>query len=195
MVETDTFIKVLDPEDTTTGGGSASSISGAMAGALIAMVCLVCAKSQEAAGEELFRRSAEQAKTLSDALLAGGKQDSLAFQAVRHAYKLPRGTEEERSVRSQAVQAAWLEAARVPLTNAAGCYQVAQLGEQLSEMVLPQVRSDLICAILLARAGALGCLENVAINLPSIKDQTAAAELAEEAAQLRSRLDALNLPN
>jgi len=32
------FSKVLDPEDTTTGGGTASAIAGAMAGALVAMV-------------------------------------------------------------------------------------------------------------------------------------------------------------
>ena len=34
----ETFLKVLDPSDRTTGGGSASAIAGAMAGALTAMV-------------------------------------------------------------------------------------------------------------------------------------------------------------
>ena len=194
MIDTETFTKVLDFKDTTTGGGSASSLSGAMAGALIAMVCQVCANSTEAAGGEIFQRYAEQAKKLSNTLLVGGKQDWQAFQAVRSAYKLPKETIEQRSTRSQAIQAAWLEAARVPLANAASCFQVAQLCEQLTDVVLAQVRSDLMCAILLARAGAFGCLENVAINIPHIKDQRAAAQLSEQAADLRSRLASLNLP-
>ena len=194
MFDTETFIKVLDSEDTTTGGGSASSLSGAMAGALIAMVCRVCANSPEAAGEENFQRYAEQAQQLSTNLLAGGKQDWQAFQAVRSAYKLPKETKEQRSTRSQAVQSAWLEAARVPLANATSCFQVAQLCEHLADLVLAPVRSDWMCAILLARAGTFGCLENVAINLPHIKDQHAVAQLSEQSAELRSRLDSLNLP-
>lgn len=194
MIDTVTFSKVLDPEDTTAGGGSAAALSGAMAGALIAMACLVCTRSPEASGGEIFQRSAAQAKTLSEALLAGAQADSRAFQAVRSAYRLPKGTEEERATRSQVVQAAWVEAARLPLTNAAGCLELARLGQQLADATLPQVRSDLVCALLLAGAGALGCLENVAINLPSIKDQAAAAQLAEQAAELRSQLEALNLP-
>ena len=38
----------------------------------------------------------------------------------------------------------------------------------------------------LARAGLLGCIANVEINLSSIKDQQLAAELAEKAYELRT---------
>jgi len=191
MKDTEIFLKVLDPEDSSTGGGSAAAISGAMAGALVAMVCLLCAKTPEMEDKEAFRRSALEGRELSERLLAGSREDAQAFQAVRNAFKLPKGCEAERKKRSQAIQSAWIEAARIPLDNAAGCWQALQLGSQLSGRVLPQVRSDLNCAILLARAGLLGCLENVDINLPSIKDQTIVSELGEQAYRLRAALASL----
>ena len=58
MKDTEIFLKVLDPEDSSTGGGSAATISGAMAGALVAMVCWLCAKAPETEDGEAFRRSA-----------------------------------------------------------------------------------------------------------------------------------------
>jgi len=191
MKDTETFLKVLDPEDSSTGGGSAAAISGAMAGALVAMVCRLCAKAPETEDDEAFRRSALEGRQLSERLLAGSREDALAFQAVRSAFKLAKGSEEERKKRSQAIQSAWIEAARIPLENAARCWQALQLGSQLSGRVLPQVRSDLNCAILLARAGLLGCLENVDINLPSIQDQTIVSELGEQANRLRAALASL----
>ena len=192
MKDTEIFLKVLDPEDSSTGGGSAAAISGAMAGALIAMVCLLCAKAPEMEDGDSLRRSALEAQQLSDRLLAGSREDTQAFQAVRSAFKLPKGGEDERKIRSQAIQSAWIEAARIPLENAARCWQAVQLGSNLSGRVLPQVRSDLNCAFLLARAGLLGCLENVDINLPSIKDQTIASQLTEQANRLREQLASLD---
>ena len=191
MKDTEIFLKVLDPEDSSTGGGSAAAISGAMAGALVAMVCRLCAKAPETEDCEAFRRSALEGRQLSERLLAGSREDAQAFQALRSAFKLTKGSEEERKMRSQAIQSAWIEAARIPLENAARCWQALQLGSQLSGRVLPQVRSDLNCAILLARAGLLGCLENVDINLPSIQDQKIVSELGEQANRLRTALKGL----
>ncbi|MHC1782329.1 MAG: cyclodeaminase/cyclohydrolase family protein [Anaerolineaceae bacterium] len=90
------------------------------------------------------------------------------------------------------MQSAWIEAARVPLENARLCLRVYQIAAGLPGRINPNTASDLNCALLLARAGTLGCLENVAINLPSIKDETAAAALAEQSARLRRDLDVLD---
>ena len=43
-----------------------------------------------------------------------------------------------------------------------------------------------------ARAGMLGCVENVEINVPSIKDQKVAAQLTERARALRELAVALD---
>jgi formiminotetrahydrofolate cyclodeaminase len=187
----DIFLKVLDSEDSSSGGGAASALAGAMAGALVAMVCRLSASPQDTEGALFLSHYAAQAKSLSIQLLAGSREDVRAFQAVTCAYKLPKETEAERETRKQVIQTAWHEAARIPLENAAYCLKLFEVGFGLAGRIKPNVLSDLSCANLLARAGFWGCLENVKINLPSIKDTGAASQLAKQANSLSEQLASL----
>jgi formiminotetrahydrofolate cyclodeaminase len=180
------FLKVLDPADNSTGGGTASAVAGAMAGALVAMVARLSLGKEGLEPDAFYTEIGAAAETLSSELFNGGREDSQAFEAVRDAFRLPKGSDAEQSTRREAVQAAWVQAARVPLANAERCKQVLELGMQLSGRSNPNAASDLACAMYLARAGMLGCLENVEINMPSIKDQQVATELAERVSALRN---------
>jgi len=160
---------------------------------LLAMAARLSAPLQDGADPDFFTRLINQGEQLSQELLAGSQADSQAFQAVRNAYKLPKQTAEEKSTRQAAIQSAWLQATNAPLANAGSCLQVLELGLELESRVNPNVLSDLRCALLLAQAGLLGCLENVQINLPAIKDPSVAAQLAEQAGALRERLAMLDL--
>lgn len=182
------FLKVLDPDDHQCGGGSASALAGAMAAALVAMVCQLSPEPPLPA-QVGFDALAAQARALSDRLMHGARADTLAFQKVSQAYRLPKDNEQARQARLHAIQAAWVEAARAPLDNAASCLALVQMGGMLEGKINPKVGSDLSCALLLARSGLLGCLENVAINLPAIKDPATAAELADESEHLRQALE------
>jgi methenyltetrahydrofolate cyclohydrolase len=193
----ETFLKVLDPEDTSTGGGSASAIAGAMAACASGdgySICRICQNRRE--GEQSFLdRIHAQADELSRQLQEGSREDALSFQAVRSAYRLPKQSPDEKASRQKAVQTAWQGAARVPMENAERCLQVYERGAELSGRVNPKVQSDYRCALLLARAGLLGCLENVHINLPEIKDPNLAEQMTAQAEALTDRLavlDALN---
>jgi formiminotetrahydrofolate cyclodeaminase len=183
---TTAFLKVLDPADNSTGGGTASAVAGAMAGALVAMVARLSIGKEGMESESFYKKLGASAETLSTELFNGGHEDSQAFESVRHAFRLPKDSDEEKSIRREAIQAAWIHAARVPLANAERCRQVLELGTQLRDRSNPNAASDLACAMYLARAGMLGCLENVEINLPAIKDQQVAAELAERVNVLRN---------
>ena len=178
------FLKVLDPADNTTGGGTASALAGAMAGALVAMVARLSMGREGMEAPSFYERIAAEAESLSRLLLAGGEEDSRAFEAVRAAFGTPKGTGEERGARLAAIQAAWIDAARVPMANAERCSRVLDLAAALRGRSNPNAASDLSCAIYLARAGLMGCVENVRINLPAIKD-------AQVVAELRERLGAL----
>jgi formiminotetrahydrofolate cyclodeaminase len=180
------FLKVLDPADNSTGGGTASAVAGAMAGALVAMVARLSVGKEGMEEESFYNELTTLAQTVSTGLFDGGREDSQAFEAVRNAFRLPKQSDEEKAVRREAIQTAWVHAARVPLANAERCQQVLELGKQLRGRSNPNAASDLACAIYLARAGMLGCLENVEINLPAIKDQQVAAELAERVSALRN---------
>ena len=184
------FLKVLDPADNSTGGGTASAVAGAMAAALVAMVArLSVGKEGMEEPDSFYTALGASAETLSKQLFDGGRQDSQAFEAVRNAFRLPKQSEEEKARRREAIQAAWIQASRVPLANAERCSQVLDLGEQLRGRSNPNAASDLACAIVLARAGLLGCLENVEINLPAIKETHVVAELAGRLSALRGHLE------
>jgi formiminotetrahydrofolate cyclodeaminase len=180
------FLKVLDPTDNSTGGGTASAVAGAMAGALVAMVARLSIGKEGMEPDAFYAELGTSAETLSTGLFNGGREDSQAFEAVRNAFRLPKDNDEEKSIRREAIQTAWVHAAHVPLANAERCRQVLELGVQLRDRSNPNAASDLACAMYLARAGLLGCLENVAINLPAIKDPQVAAELAERISVLRN---------
>jgi formiminotetrahydrofolate cyclodeaminase len=180
------FLRVLDPADNSTGGGTASAVAGAMAAALVAMVARLSVGKEGLEAEAFYRELGAEAQVLSDELLNGGREDSRAFMAVRAAYRLPKQTDDQKIARRQAIQQAIVHAARVPLVNMERCWRVLELGLQLRGRSNPNAASDLECALHLARAGLLGCADNVEINLPGIKDQQVAAELAERARSLKA---------
>lgn len=185
------FSKVLDPEDTTTGGGTASAIAGAMAGALVAMVARLPRGTDGPEPDLFYIEIAVEAAALSGMLLDGGNEDSQAFVFVRSAFRLPKQTDEQKASRRAAIQGAWLYASLVPLTNAERCARVLELGAQLRGRSNLSAASDLESALHLARAGVLGCLETIAANLPSIKDEDVVAELTARASALRTLARAL----
>ncbi len=162
-----------------------------MAAALIAMVCRLPTQIEDATEGARLQQSVEQAKGLSHQLLTGSRLDSEAFQAILKSYRLPKDFDKERKLRSLAIQAAWVEAAQVPLENARLCLQTLGLAADLAGRTNPRAESDMDCAWHLARAGALGCLENVKINLGSIKDAAIVSALAQQTKEIENQLEAL----
>ncbi|MEI6385481.1 MAG: cyclodeaminase/cyclohydrolase family protein [Spirochaetota bacterium] len=211
----ETYLKVLDPDDSSAGGGSASAIAGAMAGALLALVARFsrpslrkkafsapadlaeglsvgsAGASPDALDDAACEGIALRAIALSQRLHAGAREDTEAFQAVRDSYRLPRASEAEKAKRQLEVQAAWVLATRKPLENAEACLALLELGRELRLTVNPNVHSDYSSGIYLARAGLLGCLDNVSINLPSLRDEGLAAAIALRAAACRAGCEAL----
>ena len=173
------FLKVLDSTDNTTGGGTASAIAGAMSGGLIAMVARLSVNREGSKPETFYQSLAANAERLSAELFDGGRGDSLSFEGVRNAYRLPKQTEAEKATRSNVLQSSWLQATLVPLENAERCAHVLRLGIQLQDCSNPNTASDLACALLLALTGLKGCLANVDINIPHIKDPQALSDITE----------------
>lgn len=182
---TTTFLRVLEPTDTSTGGGSASAIAGGMAAALAAMVARLSVNGAGGEPDACFAALAEEGAALSQALLAGADEDAGSFGAVMAAYRLPKATDDEKAARSAAIRAAMIHATRVPLRNAELCAEALALVARLEGRSNPRALSDLQSAGYLARAGLLGCLANVEINLPGVKDSVAAAEIRARAEALR----------
>jgi glutamate formiminotransferase/formiminotetrahydrofolate cyclodeaminase len=146
------FLDALAAPTATPGGGSASAAAAAMGAALGAMVTRL-AKQDSSAFEE-DRRFFTEAVEL----------DAEAFQKVMAAYKRPK---EERA---PFVEEALHGAAEVPLRV---LERAAAMLTRLERLEIPaKFGSDLAVAKALTVAAKAGVLENVRINLDSIKDET-----------------------
>ena len=180
------FLNVLDARDNSTGGGTASSVAGAMAAGLAAMVSRLSMDKEDLYPTEHYAKYASQAEEMAQALFDGGREDAEAFARVSAAYKQPQTTVAEKKARSRAIQAAMIHAAQVPLKNARCIKAVLVLCYGLQEKYNTNAASDLACAIYLAQAGLKGCVANVRINLPYIKDETVCRDLENELQALLS---------
>jgi formiminotetrahydrofolate cyclodeaminase len=186
------FLKVLDPKDNTTGGGTAAAIAGAMAAALVGMVARLSVGKKDLETADYYHAIDKEAQALSRELFAGGRRDSRAFEAVQASIKLPQATVEQKQVRRAAIQGAMVQAAQVPLANAEVCRRVIDLCTRLKARSNPNAASDLECARYLARAGLLGCLANVEINLPLIGDERRVEAITKGVRGLRQFVEADN---
>lgn len=174
------LLRVLDPEDNATGGGTASAVAGAMAAALLAMVGRLSMGKPGMEPESFYRPLVNEAQGLARELMQGAWEDAAAFDLVMAAYRLPKTDEQERVRRNKAIQEAMEKAACVPLKNARACSRVVELCDFLQQRFNPNAASDLNCARYLALAGLKGCLENIRINLPHLKSPELVKNVEQE---------------
>jgi formiminotetrahydrofolate cyclodeaminase len=87
------------------------------------------------------------------------------------AFRLPKGTAEEKTARREAIQTATQKATLTPLATARACAEVIELGRLAVAMGNPNAGSDAGAGVACAQAGLKAAVLNVFINLPSIKDE------------------------
>lgn len=166
------FIDELASDLPAPGGGSVAALSGALGAGLLSMVCNLTIgkekyKDVEADLKELLPRAEEKQKQLLELI----DTDTESFNKVMAAFKLPKGNEEEKKARSEAIQKATIIAAQVPLDAALTCLEVLRLAPEIAEKGNINAASDVGVAAQQAEAGLHGAVLNVKINLSSIKDQ------------------------
>ncbi|WP_018086097.1 cyclodeaminase/cyclohydrolase family protein [Desulfurispora thermophila] len=165
------FLQEVAANSPAPGGGSVAALAGALGAALAGMVAnLSSGKEAAGAGPQMQRLKAGAAR-LQDSLGRAVEEDTQVFQRVMQAYRLPRGTEEEKAARSAAIQQALKDAARYPLQVAEQCREVLHLCREAAVQGNQNALSDAAVGALLAHSGLVGALYNVAINLASIKDE------------------------
>ena len=168
----------LASADPTPGGGAAAALAGALAASLVCMVCnLTLGRDKFAEVGAEVRTILERADGLRARLRDGVTSDAAAYGRVMAALGLPRGDDAEKARRLDAIQAATLEAARVPLEIAEQCSEALALCEDAVGITNPNVVSDVAVAALLAGAGLQAAVVNVEVNLATIKDEAVADAL------------------
>ena len=171
------------------GGGSVSALSAALGAGLTEMVAnLTVGKKGYESVEDEMKAIAETGQQLREKLVAEVDRDSNAYNEVLAAFKLPKNTDEEKERRSQAIQDAMKNAARVPLGVAYDALQVMDLAEKVIKNGNVNAASDGAVGTMMARTAVLGALFNVKINLASVKDTAFVEEMMREVNKLESRV-------
>ena len=175
-------------ESPAPGGGSVSAYMGAMGAALGTMVANL--SSHKAGWDERweeFSAWAEEGMALEQELLALVDEDTEAFNRIMNAFGLPKASEEDRKLRSRAIQEATLFAAQVPLRTMKTAEKVFPLCRAMVEKGNPNSVSDAGVGALAARSAILGAGLNVKINASSLKDREQAESLIAEAEEIIRR--------
>ena len=166
------FLDELASSAPVPGGGSTAALAGALAAALVSMVGNLTVGKKRYAGVEaevkaLLNQSELLRQRLADLLVS----DTQVYGSLSQTYRLPRGSEEEKAVRTAAIQEALKGAEEVPMQIAEACVEVLDLCTPMAEMGNRLAVSDAGVAALLAEAGLRSAALNVLINLAYIKDE------------------------
>lgn len=108
-------------------------------------------------------------------------KDSAAYNEVFACFKLPKTTDEEKAVRSAAIQEATKQAALVPLEVARKALDMMSVIADVARLGNRNAVTDACVAMMSARSAVLGALLNVRINLGSLKDRDFVLQLQTEA--------------
>lgn len=169
-------------ESPAPGGGSVSAYMGALGASLGTMVANL--SSHKPGWDERwdeFSHWAEYGMEVESELLRLVDEDTEAFNRIMSAFGMPKGTEEEKRLRSDAIQQATLFAARVPLETMKASLKVFDLCREMVDKGNPNSVSDAGVGALAARSAVIGAGMNVKINASSLKDREMAQSLITEA--------------
>ncbi len=167
-----TYLDELAGKAPTPGGGSAATLMGAQAAALIGMVCnLTIGKPKYAEVEAEMRVLLDRSEALRERLIGMIKADVDVFDRLMACYGMPKETEAQKAVRSEAIQGALKQATEVPLECARGCFEAIELSRIAAEKGNAGVISDAGVAVMSAYAGLKSAALNVYINVGSIKEK------------------------
>lgn len=165
----------------TPGGGSASALAGAIGASLLLMVARM-PRTRTSAEEDRgpLDRAAELLARAAAGLRGLIDRDTAAYDAVVAAYRLPKGTDEEKGARKAAIQSAMREAVEAPLGVMRACRTALAQLPLVEAHGNPNAASDVQVGRALLSAALAGARANVEINLPSIADAEYAQRVRDE---------------
>jgi len=181
------FIKELASNSPAPGGGTAAALGGAMGISLFEMVAnLTIGKKGFESVRDQMQSRVEEFSEKRGKLLELMDTDTEVFNEFMAALKLPKNTEEEKTIRRQKMQETLKKAAQVPLTVAKEILSTLKEGRFMAENGNPNAISDVGVGALFAEAAIRSAIYNVFINLSSIKDEEFVKTYKEEAEKILS---------
>lgn len=174
-------------ESPAPGGGSISAYMGALGAALGTMVANL--SSHKPGWDDRWKEFsdwADRGQEVMRSLLALVDEDTAAFNRIMAALGMPKGSDEEKKARADALEAATLYATEVPLKTMRESVRSYELLKAMASEGNPNSVSDAGVGALAATAAVRGAHLNVRINAAGLSDREAAERLCAQAQEIEA---------
>ncbi len=172
MESLDSFMERLASSSPAPGGGAASSMVALVGASLTSMVSgLTIGKKGYEDSQEVVSSIEKRSKELISELRLLMKEDEDAFNLIVKAWKMPKSTEKEKADRQKELEKATRVAIAVPWKIASVSQEILRLSALLVKHGNKNAITDAGCSLEFSRAAIRGVLQNIKINLKSLKDQ------------------------
>jgi glutamate formiminotransferase/formiminotetrahydrofolate cyclodeaminase len=184
------FLENLAAASPTPGGGSASAYTAAESAALVAMVAkLTMGKKKyaeiESAMQQISKKAEEYQKSFEKAVL----DDSLAFNDIMAALKMPKEDDIQQKKRSGTIEKATLQAIEVPFSVSAMIPGLFQLIIEVAMKGNINAISDAGTAGALAKAAFIGTTLNIRINSQGMQNPSLAENFLKKLEEIEDKVN------
>ncbi len=182
-----TEVRDLTASLSPTPGGGSISIFAATLG--LALVHKGASISLKRSGEDVTRREAltelcEEIKSTLGIMSGFADDDSQAFQNYLQARSMPRTSNEEKTLRDAAMEAAILRATRIPISSAREICSALVQAQRAVDLSDRHLLTDILGGAYLMRAAVEAVLLNVSANAPLIAEDGMRQGLLQEKVDL-----------
>lgn len=172
-------------ESPAPGGGSISAYVGSLGAALGTMVANLSAGKRGWEDKiNVFSDFAAQGQYVKDTLLTLVDEDTNAFNKIMNAFGLPKGTDEEKKARTQAIEDATKYACEIPFKVMETAYSILPMLAAMVEQGNPNSITDAGVGVLCVKTAVRGAYFNVLVNAQGLKDRTFAEDIKSRAKQI-----------
>ncbi|MGZ3864488.1 MAG: glutamate formimidoyltransferase [Bacteroidia bacterium] len=179
-------------ESPAPGGGSISAYVGSLGAALATMVANLSShkKGWDDKWEE-FSNWAEKGEQYKNELVKLVDADTAAFNKIMTAFGLPKATEEEKAIRTKAIQDATKFAIEIPFKVMQASYNSMEVIKAMAEIGNPNSVSDAGVGALCARSAVMGAFMNVRINAAGYDDKAYVNDIVAKGKDIENKTIAL----
>jgi len=169
-------------ESMAPGGGSISAYVGSLGVSLGTMVANLSAHKRGWDDKwEEFSKWAVKGQAYKNKLLALVDEDTNAFNKIIDGFRMPKSTDKEKEVRTEAIQDATKYATEVPFMVMETAQQSMEVMLEMTKKGIQNSLSDAGVGALCARTAVYGAYFNVRINAKDIKDKAFSDDILQRA--------------
>lgn len=186
------FVDETASESPAPGGGSISAYVGALGVALGTMVANLSSHKKGWDNQwKFFGDWALKGQELKKEMLKLVDEDTIAFNKIMLAFAMPKSSDEEKTLRTNAIQEATKFAILTPFKVMQTALKSMELMQEMVVKGNPNSVSDAAVGALCARTAVIGAFMNVRINAPGLNDKNFIENIIQEGKQIQEKAIAL----